>query len=157
MARQLSEVNRKIAWLIREIEDGRGSKNVSQRLRDLELEQETFEARLASARGADLVELHPQAAERYRQKVEEIQAALACGDAAGIEAVATVRELITRIRIIPAPRGKPVGLEISGDLAALLNVNEGGTPLVSSLVAGARNHLDLQLASLLNTTCVPAV
>ena len=152
MARQLSEVNRKIAWLIREIEDGRGSKNVSQRLRDLELEQGTFEARLASTRGADLVELHPQAAVRYRQKVEEIQAALACGDATGIEAVATVRELITRIRIIPAPRGKPVGLEISGDLAALLNVNEGGTPLVSSVVAGARNHLDLQLMQLLSAS-----
>ena len=61
-----------------------------------------------------------------------------------------MRELITRVRVIPTPRGEPIGLEIAGDLAALLSVNNEGTLVVSTMVAGARNHLDLQLKSLLS-------
>ena len=84
----------------------------------------------------DVVELHPMAAERYRQKVEDIQAALMAGDAARLEAVALVRQLVQRVRVMPAPRGQPVGLEIAGDLAALLTVNEKGTLGMVSMVAG---------------------
>ena len=109
-----------------------------------------LEGRLANTREADVVELHPHAAERYSQKVEEIQRALASRDAATIEAVTLVRELITRIRVMPTSRGEPVGLEIAGDLAMLVTQNEPGTALVPSVVAGARNHLDLQLAELLS-------
>jgi hypothetical protein len=71
-----------------------------------------------------------------RAKVADIQAALSTGDEAGQEAVALVRELIMRVRIVPAPRGEPVGLEIAGDLAALLTVNEEGTPGMVTMVAG---------------------
>jgi hypothetical protein len=32
-------------------------------------------------------------------------------------------------------------MEIAGDLAALLNMDEGGTTVMSTMVAGARSHL----------------
>ncbi len=64
--------------------------------------------------------MHPNAADRYRQKVEQVQAALKQGDTAGLEAVALVRDLIRRVCVIPTVKGEPVGLEIAGDLAALL-------------------------------------
>ena len=83
-------------------------KSVSQRLAELEGEQEAAEARLAMANIPDVVVLHPSAAERYRQKVEDIQAALTAGDAAGVEAVALVRELIQRVRVVPTARGAPL-------------------------------------------------
>jgi site-specific DNA recombinase len=134
--RELAEIERKIASLVKEIESGRGSKSVSQGLLELEGEQETVEARLTMANVPDVVVLHPSAAERYRQKVEDIQATLTAGDAAGVEAVALVRELIQRVRVVPTARGEPVGLEIAGDLAALLTVNEKGTSSMASLVAG---------------------
>jgi hypothetical protein len=50
-----------------------------------------------------------------------------------------VRQLITQIKVTPAPKGEPVGLEVAGDLAALLTVNAGGTPVVRTLVAGGRS------------------
>jgi hypothetical protein len=139
--RLLAEGKRKIGWLVREIEEGRGSKNVSHRLRELETEQEALEQKLVLAQTPDIIELHPQAAERYRRKVEEIQTALSAGDVAGTEAVELVRDLIQRVRVIPTPRGEPVGLEIAGDLAAILNLNGGGTAVMSTMVAGARSHL----------------
>ena len=106
------------------------------RLNQLGAQKEELEARMVLANAPDVVELHPQAAERYRRKVEEIQAALAAGDAAGTEAVALVRDLIQKVRVIPTPRGEPVGLEVAGDLAAILAMNGGGTAVMSTLVAG---------------------
>jgi hypothetical protein len=134
--RDLAEVNRKIAWLVREIENGRGSKSVSDRLYDLEVAQEAFQTQLTLANGADVVTLHPNAADWYRQKVEQVQAALRRGDAAGLEAVALVRDLICRVCVIPTAKGEPVGLEIAGDLAALLNLNEQGPSGMALMVAG---------------------
>jgi site-specific DNA recombinase len=58
--RDLAEVDRKIAWLVREIENGRGSKSVSDRLYDLEVEQEALQTRLTLANGADVVTLHAE-------------------------------------------------------------------------------------------------
>ena len=136
LERELAEINRKIKWIIREIENGRGSAKVSDRLYELETREEAVKSQLALANGPDLVELHPQAAERYAAKVADIHAALARDDAAGHEAINLVRELITRIRVIPTPKGEPIGLEIAGDLAALLSANNEGTPVVSTMVAG---------------------
>src|SRR5262245_2536944 len=52
------------------------------RLNELAAQQEKLEAMLSSAADRDVVALHPQAAERYRQKVAEIREALTKGDSA---------------------------------------------------------------------------
>ena len=66
--RELAEIVRKIARLVAEIENGSGSKSVSQRIAELEAEREAGEERLATFSSPEVVELHPRAAERYRQK-----------------------------------------------------------------------------------------
>jgi site-specific DNA recombinase len=136
LERELAEIRRKIKWLVGEIENGRGSPSVSDRLYEVETRQEAVKSQLALAAGSDIVELHPQAAERYAAKVADIHAALARGDDAGQEVIALVRELVTRVRVIPGPPGEPVGLEIAGDLAAILSVNETGPACMVSMVAG---------------------
>ncbi len=50
------------------------------------------------------------AADRYRPKVEQVQAALKGGDAAGLEAIALVRELIRHVRVIPTADSAPIAL-----------------------------------------------
>jgi hypothetical protein len=150
MERELADTKRKKQRDIQAVEDGVDAKILAPRLKQLTAREEELEAQLALAQAPDVVELHPQAAERYRRKVEEIQAALAAGDAAGTEAVAVVRDLIQQVRVIPEPRGEPVGLEIAGDLAAILNMNGDRTTVMSAMVAGARNHLNLQLGQLLS-------
>jgi DNA invertase Pin-like site-specific DNA recombinase len=103
-----------------------------------------LEDRLALADSPDVVELHPQAPKRYAAEVAQIHTALAGGsDADTLEALAVVRELVKAIIITPTPRGEPIGIEIKGELAALLSVNVRGTPVMSTMVAGARYHLNL--------------
>ena len=109
---------------------------MSNRLYELETREQVVKSQLALANGPDVVELHPQAAERYAAKVADIHSALSRGDLAGHEAIAFVRELVTRVRVEPTPRGEAVGLEIAGDLAALLNVNEEGPIGMAKMVAG---------------------
>ena len=137
LERELAEIDRKTRWLVGEIENGRGSQKVSDRLYELETREQVVKSQLALANGPDVVELHPQAAERYAAKVADIHSALSRGDSAGHEAIALVRELVTRVRVVPTPRGEAVGLEIAGDLAALLNVNEQGPIGMGKMVAGA--------------------
>lgn len=90
------------------------------RLEALEAERRAILARTPEPIADDVLALHPGAAERYRQKVEDIRAALAQGDEAGREAVALVRELITKITVTPAEKGKQMPLTIEGNLAMML-------------------------------------
>lgn len=84
--------------------------------------------------------------------VAEIHEALTRGAAASAEAATLVRQLVGEIRTIPLGNGEPVALDIAGDLAAPM-VREGATPSVTaSVVAGARNRLDLQLKQLLSAS-----
>jgi DNA invertase Pin-like site-specific DNA recombinase len=147
MERDLGELTRKIKRIVHAIADGQAEgKEIIQSLNQLERQREALEASLGGKAVFDSVEFHPRAADRYRQKVQDIQGALAAGDAAAAEAVTLVRDLIQRVKITPTPRGEPVAMEIAGDLAALLNMDEGGTPVMSTMVAGARNPRELTLA-----------
>jgi hypothetical protein len=67
-----------------------------------------------------VVEFFPKAAERYRQKVADIHAALRRGEEGDPEAVALVRALIGRIVVHATPVPEPLGLEVEGTLAALM-------------------------------------
>ena len=100
--------------------------------------------------------LHPNLAELYRQKVMNLAQALN-DEHMRLEAAECIRELIEEIRLVP-DNGK-LRVELYGELAALINLaNENprskGTGVQITLVAGARNLLDLQLRELLKTTIV---
>ena len=67
-----------------------------------------MKSQLALAKRLDVVELHPQAAERYAAKVADIRAALTGGDTAGLEAIARDPETegrAARPRDCGGPRG----------------------------------------------------
>jgi site-specific DNA recombinase len=66
------------------------------------------------------VEFFPKAAERYRQKVADIHAALSRGETGDREAIAQVHSLIGRIVVHATPAPEPLGLEVEGSLAALM-------------------------------------
>lgn len=141
LTRDLAAVERKTKRVLDVImnEDNIDRKAISRQLRELEAEQDRLEAELAIAPSADAVAVHPQAAERYRAKVAQIHAALKTGDKAGHEAIRLLRELIDHIVVTPTPKPRSVGLQVVGNLAALL-VSSGPVPEVTELmVAGARN------------------
>jgi site-specific DNA recombinase len=82
--------------------------------------------------------LHPNLAELYWQKVENLAASLNEEDTR-LEAAECLRELIEEIRLVP--KGRKLQIELYGELAALLNrANEHprskGTGVQVTLVAG---------------------
>ena len=83
-------------------------------------ERKRLAAELSQQPASNVVEFFPKAAERYRQKVADIHAALSRGEAGDREAVALVRSLIGRIVVHATPVPEPLGLEVEGSLAALM-------------------------------------
>ena len=134
--RDLSDTKRRIAHVVEAIETGADPGPLLARLNELATHRRAIEARMALVPGREVVNLHPQAAARYRQKVAEIHEALSRGDAASAEAVALVRDLVSEIRVFPHGKGEAVGLEIVGDLAALMAPEREVNSVTVSLVAG---------------------
>jgi len=137
--RDLEAIERKISAIVTAIEAGGDPRALSQRLNTLEAERRAIAERIPGKDGADVVTLHPHAAERYRMKVADIHAALTKGDDAAREAVSLVRELISRIIVTPDEGGAPMRIELIGNIAALLADKPGETGTAMS-GAGSRNH-----------------
>jgi site-specific DNA recombinase len=147
---QLEAVRRKIASMIRAIEDGLYQPSMKGRMAELEAEKAVLEARLATAPALPKVRLHPNLAGMYRQKVAALEQALADPEIKA-EAAEIVRSQIERITLTPnAEDGLDVHLY--GDLARILQLCEAGERKSErpgtgvpgrelSVVAGAHNHL----------------
>jgi hypothetical protein len=94
---------------------------------------------------------HPRLADMYRHQVANLHRALSDPEAR-TEAAAILRGLIDRITLLGDNDGHLVVL--AGDIVKLLSLPGGQIPasFESSVkvIAGARNHLDLQLKSLLS-------
>src|SRR5262245_46634008 len=95
--RDLAAIDRKIAGVITMGEKGGDPRALALRLNELEAERRALLAQVPSGKETDAIALHPNAAERYRQKVAHVHAALTKGDEASREAITLVRELIERI------------------------------------------------------------
>lgn len=135
--RDAAEVDRKIARLVSAIEDGADAGPLIERLKELEARKRDLTDAVGPSK-ADVVMLHPQAAGRYRAKIEALHAALAKTDASA-ESAKLFRELVMEVRITPNGRSEPVTIDIIGDLAALMEPKEGKV-VTSSVVAGTCNH-----------------
>ena len=128
LERERATIARRIANFLEMVETGLADPKASaQRFNELVGQQREIERTLAEAQSPDKIELHPQAAARYRAKVADIHAAIRSGDPATFEAITLVRDLIDHILVIPTPKPDPVGLEVVGSLAALLSENPQGT------------------------------
>ncbi len=150
--RVLANVERKIAGIVKAIEDGAYHPTLKDRLTTLEKEKEVASARLAAARPAPLLRLHPGLHALYKNKVENLAAALNEPGTA-TEAGEIVRGLIDRIVLTPADGILRVNLY--GDLASLMNFADAqepttksagspGDPALLSVVAGTSNQRYLQ-------------
>ncbi len=135
-SRDLAAVEGRIKRVLDAIENGDGDvRLLCERLRDLEREQDEIRCRVPEPIPDEALELHPNAAKVYRQKVARIREAMSRGDAAGHEAIRLVRELITRITVTPGAPGGPAAIDVSGNLALLLQL-DAPTDQTVALVAG---------------------
>ncbi|MGH7487328.1 MAG: hypothetical protein ACREMY_17265, partial [bacterium] len=116
-----AEVERKIARLLTLVENGHADPVATgPRINELVAERRRLAEALSQQPASNVVEFFRKAAERYRQKVADIHAALGRGEEGDREAVALVRSLIGRIVVHATPAPEPLGLEVEGSLAALM-------------------------------------
>ena len=126
--RRLAEVGRRIERAVDAILDGTAAPTIKARLTALEAEKLDLEARLAeiSAHKAP-IQLHPNAAEGYAAKVDQLQRLLTAGEPANTDLVLAIRDLIDRIVVTPegAERASPVKIELYGRIARFLTPVSG--------------------------------
>lgn len=127
--RELSEVRRRSSRLVDQVADGvLTGRAVATKLAELEARQLQLEAEAATAgTAADIVALHPYAAQRYRDLVEDLQARLAVDPGAQASAErdaarTALRQVIRQVRFLPGERRGEWSLEIDGDLTTLFRV-----------------------------------
>jgi site-specific DNA recombinase len=94
LARALAEVDRKIAGILRAIEDGNYNPALTKRLTEFEAEKTQTEKMLAANDPPTKIELHPNLPALYRSTVEKLETALAAPEAR-VEAAAAIASLIS--------------------------------------------------------------
>ncbi len=125
---ELTEVERRLNGVLKAIEDGAWSDTVRRRLEELDARKVAIKLDIdVLGVRPPPIQLHPNAAEIYRAKVAELEAAL---NAAEIRAEASeaLRALIDRVVLVPdgeAPDG--LRAELHGDLAMILHLGHHPT------------------------------
>jgi DNA invertase Pin-like site-specific DNA recombinase len=156
--RALADIERKIAGIMKAIEDGAYNSTLKDRLTSLEGEKASLETKLADAAPAPTLRIHPNLTEVYRKKIDGLEEALTEAGTAK-EAGDILRGLIQRIVLTPAEGS--LKAELYGDLAIITEYAQtkdragaarsveipGDVPGKVSVVAGTRNRLDLLLVS----------
>jgi site-specific DNA recombinase len=112
----LDGIERKVAKIVRAIEDGVYHSTLKARLTALEKEKTDIEAKLAGIGDTPVLRLHPNLAALYRSKVERLAEALGEPGTA-TEAGEILRSLIERI--VLTPKDGTLRAELYGDLAIL--------------------------------------
>ena len=140
--RDLERTERDIRRLIEAIKAGVPGAAVKDEMTTLEARRIDLLSQLKEA-PPPMPRLHPNIAEVYRQKVDNLAEALN-EERTCTEAAECIRELIEEIRLVP-DNGK-LKVELYGQLAALINLaNEHprskATDVQITLVAGTRSHL----------------
>ena len=149
LKRALADIERKIAGIMRAIEDGNYNPTLTRRLSGLETDKAQAETNLANTAVPPKLRIHPNLPALYRRKVEQLQVALS-EPQTRVAAGEIIRSLIARIVLTPV--GGTLEIKLYGDLAEIVTVSQGtgrqqngpvsgeAGPLLS-VVAGTRNHL----------------
>jgi len=149
LKRSLGDIDRKIAAIMKAIEDGNYNPTLTKRLSALETDKVKAEADVANAAAPTKLRIHPNLPALYRRKVEQLQEALS-EPATQVEAGEIIRSLIDRIELTPA--GDALAIKLYGDLAQIIAFSETSAgqqkgPVsaeagpILSVVAGTRNQL----------------
>jgi hypothetical protein len=150
---ELTTIKAKLAHLVDDLADGRGSRSVKDKLVALVAREDELNALIASQPASE-PSLHPNLAEIYREKVAALHTALS-DPRTKDEVFGIIRTLIDAVRLIPED-GK-LRVELRGALAGILglaannqnHLRRGADGSISvlveqvKLVAGARNQLCL--------------
>ena len=147
---ELSRVSRKLRGLDEAIADGLRSPGLQDELLGLERRQVELKAAIEAA-PLPAPRFHPKLADVYRRKVTDLHSALSDPEAR-TEAAEILRTLVERVTVRSDGEGHVVVL--TGDIVKLLALPGGQVPASFDssvkVVAGARNHLNLQLKDLLS-------
>ena len=115
--------------MLKMVEDGHAEPAIAgPRLNELAAERRKLEEAVANEPINKVIEIFPNAAERYAAIVAEIHKALANGKTGDLEAVALVRALIRRIVVRSTPAPQPLEIEVEGTLAILMKNEDGSIP-----------------------------
>ncbi len=134
---RLAAVERKLAAMIRAIEDGLYQPSMKDRMTALEAEKAQLRAELAARPDTAPVALHPNLPALYRRKVEELELLLADAEL-GVEAMEAIRSTISRIVLTPRPAGGMDAMP-EGDLARILAICAGAERENARRVSGGRS------------------
>ncbi len=99
----------------------------------LRAEKERLTAELASVGDStNVIELHPQAVERFRENVESLAAILSQGDVApDVELIGSFRELVAEVIVMPRHKGEEYTIQIKGYLSSLLGADLSAVTMVA--------------------------
>jgi site-specific DNA recombinase len=141
--REIERMEARRKKLVQSIMDGVPASEVKDELRANALRREALQAKLAAADEPPPL-LHPEMARIYRAKVTELAKALEQPEGR-VEATETLRGLVDAIVLAPGASGDELGIELRGNLAAMLGATvqskrateTGALSLQVSMVAGA--------------------
>ena len=148
LRKQLSKINKELESLVAAVKAGILSDTLQAEFEHLERDKRVIEQELATEPPPP-IHLHPNLAEIYRKKVENLTEALNAEETRQ-EAGEIIRGLIDEIRLVPD--GGELRIHLKGELAEMLALSTNkrpgskGTGLKTTLVAGARNYLNLLLS-----------
>ena len=154
---ELAKIRRRLRQIVNAIADGISARTLKDELLALEAREDVLKAKF-EATSEQKVLLNPGMADLYRARVANLHEALA-RPGAGQEAVEAIRSLVERVVLVPTNDRLVIDLygEI-GPIRKLAMAQQGKAVLGPDaeqlvMVAGACNHLDLQLQKLIQTCC----
>ncbi len=128
LRRQLTEAEARVARLVETLASG-GNEFADLRtaMTEATRERDALAQALSDSDAGSVVALHPQLADEYRRLVRNLSDALA-DPAARDEAGPALRAMIDTITVTPAAARKGVDIELTGHLAAMLELATGKAP-----------------------------
>ncbi|MGZ9106030.1 MAG: recombinase family protein, partial [Rhodoplanes sp.] len=114
----LADIGRKLKDIVAAIEDGGYTRMLSDRLRELEAQQDQIADRLAQS-PIDIPDIHPNVADIYRRKVARLADALNHPEDRH-EATAALRGLIERIVLTPGGKRGELHATLHGELGTII-------------------------------------
>lgn len=123
---KLAGVKRKIDGILNAIEDGLYQPSMKARLEELEAEKAHLTAKLDTSPALPTISVHPNMAELYRKRVEQLESLLS-DPAQRDEAMELIRSMIEGIELTPRTDSGSMNASLRGDLARILSVCAAGT------------------------------
>lgn len=141
VAARVAKLGRQIDNIVDAIAEGTAGPALRGKLADLERQKAEADAEMAAileAESDSVVELHPQAADRYRDQLDALDKALTGGDEARQNAANTLRALLARIEVHPGESRGETHLTVHGRIEELLSLTrtkpgEGNSTVVRTV------------------------